>query len=336
MKPAHLNHDVSQCSVTSSKALLLYAVTSTRGHASRVTIVLTVWIFRLLARGRDDVFELVGQEWLVGEVLPACWRVGSIGWSSMPDSDCSLSGRHAGENGVSWMAPPPVKAADGPSDTGFLATGEARRYKRLQRRLARAKKSSNRRRRVVRAMGDLLRRARWRRADFNAQAAHRLTRDNAIVTLEKLNIRAMTASVAPKPDPGKPGAYLANGRAAKAGLNRSILGKGWYGLEVALRSKARYTGTDIRVVDPAYTSQTCSNPVCGTVDGKSRESQADFRCTSCGHVEHADVIAAKNIKTRGHAAGLVVSGRGDPTRSVKRQAPRTTARGASTAPRAAA
>ncbi|MEQ4715223.1 transposase [Nonomuraea sp. B19D2] len=112
--------------------------------------------------------------------------------------------------------------------------------------------------------------------------------------------------------------------------------KGWYGLETALRSKARYTGTDTRVVDPAYTSLTCSKAACGRVDRKSRESQADFRCTSCGHLEHADVNAAKNIKARGHAAGLVVSGRGDPTGSVKRQAPRTTAHGAGDAPRTAA
>ncbi|MFB9629473.1 RNA-guided endonuclease InsQ/TnpB family protein, partial [Nonomuraea helvata] len=247
--------------------------------------------------------------------------------------------RHAGVNGVSSMVPPPDATGDDPGDlgdTGFLTAGEARRYVRLQRRLARSKKGSNRRKQVVRAMGDLMRRVRWRRADFNAQAAHRLTRDYAMVTLERLNVRAMTASVAPKPVPGTPGAYLANGRAAKAGLNRSILDKGWYGLETALRSKARYTGTDIRIVDPAYTSQTCSNSACGRVDRKSRESQAAFRCTSCGYVEHADVNAAKNIKARRQAAGLVVSGRGDPTGSVKRQAPRTTVLGAGDAPRTAA
>ncbi|MGP3962647.1 hypothetical protein ACTWPT_42310 [Nonomuraea sp. 3N208] len=116
--------------------------------------------------------------------------------------------RHASEGGVSSMAPPPVELGDGLGDTGFLTAGEANRYRRLERKLARSKKGSNRRRRVVRAMGDLMRRARRRRADFNAQAAHRLTRDNAIVTLERLSVRAMTASVAPKPDPGKPGANL--------------------------------------------------------------------------------------------------------------------------------
>ncbi|WP_308164460.1 zinc ribbon domain-containing protein [Nonomuraea sediminis] len=58
-------------------------------------------------------------------------------------------------------------------------------------------------------------------------------------------------------------------------------------------------------VTPAYTSQRCS--ACGSVDGKSRESQADFRCRSCGYACNADVNAARNIK---HAAGHAVSARG--------------------------
>ncbi|MGI5287185.1 zinc ribbon domain-containing protein [Nonomuraea polychroma] len=99
--------------------------------------------------------------------------------------------------------------------------------------------------------------------------------------------------------------------AQKSGLNKAILDKGWYGLEVALRSKSRYTGSVIEKVPAACTSQTCSAPACGKVDAKSRESQALFRCTTCGHSEHADVNAAKCIKARGQAAGPVVSGRGD-------------------------
>jgi transposase len=53
----------------------------------------------------------------------------------------------------------------------------------------------------------------------------------------------------------------------------------------------------------AFTSQRCS--ACGRVDGKSRASQAVFRCTACGYACHADVNAARNI-----AAGHAVTARG--------------------------
>ncbi|MFJ2031758.1 zinc ribbon domain-containing protein [Streptosporangium sp. NPDC087985] len=157
----------------------------------------------------------------------------------------------------------------------------------------------------------------------------RLTRDYGHIVLEDLGVRGMTASASGTIE--EPGSRVAQ----KSGLNKAILDKGWYGLEVALRSKARYTGSVIGKVPAAYTSQTCSAPACGKVDAKSRESQALFRCTTCGYTEHADVNAAKCIKARGQAAGPVVSGRGDSglPGSVKRQAPRSIARGA---PRAAA
>ena len=88
---------------------------------------------------------------------------------------------------------------------------------------------------------------------------------------------------------------------------------------IALRGKARYTGTRLVKVNPAYTSQRCD--LCGHVAPDNRESQAVFRCTACGHRAHADANAAKNIL----AAGLAVTGRGDlgTGRSVKRQ-PTTT------------
>ncbi|MEU7854952.1 transposase [Nonomuraea sp. NPDC049141] len=116
---------------------------------------------------------------------------------------------------------------------------------------------------------------------------------------EALATRNMTADVAPRPDPERPGVFLPNGAASKSGLNRSILDKGWHRIELATRSKARYTGTCVITVNPAYTSQTCN--VCTVVDRKSRESQAVLRCTSCGQTEHADVNAAKNILTAGRA-----------------------------------
>jgi transposase len=54
----------------------------------------------------------------------------------------------------------------------------------------------------------------------------------------------------------------------------------------------------VQKVPPAYTSQRCS--ACGHVDRDSRESQALFLCTACGHTANADVNAALNIAA-GHA-----------------------------------
>lgn len=179
---------------------------------------------------------------------------------------------------------------------------------------------------MVAKLGNIMRRVRNRRTDFNAQTAHRLTAGYGLVVLEDLHTKNTTAAVKPKPDPDRPGLFMPNGRAAKSGLNRAILDKGWYGLEVALRAKARYTGTTIAVAAAPYTSQTCPDSTCRNVDENNRESQAVFSCTTCGHTEHADIVGAKNTLSNHRAAGLVVIGRGGPSGSAKRQAPRSTVR----------
>jgi putative transposase len=187
----------------------------------------------------------------------------------------------------------------------------------LQQQLARCQRGSNRRRSVLTKINTITGRVRNRRADFCAQTANVLTTANAVVVLEDLRTKNMTASAAGTIEhPGR------NVR-AKTGLNRAILDKGWHMLELALRNAARTTATTITLVAAAYTSQTCND--CKHVDPKSRESQASFRCTACGHVAHADVNAAKNIL---NAAGHAVSGRGDlgTGRSVKRQPPATRTR----------
>jgi transposase len=65
-------------------------------------------------------------------------------------------------------------------------------------------------------------------------------------------------------------------------------------------------------VDPAYTSQMCSQ--CGHIAKKNRPDQATFCCTSCGFAEHADVNAARNIAARG-VADWAVSHAADAARS---------------------
>jgi putative transposase len=180
-------------------------------------------------------------------------------------------------------------------DRGFLSAGERRRAVALQRALSRSARTGRNRDKTRAALAEIRGRERRRRLDFCAQTAHQLAIGHALVALEDLKTRQMTRSA--KGTVEQPGRNVA----AKSGLNRAILGKGWHQFALALASAARYTGTTVVTVPAAFTSQRCS--VCGHVDPKSRESQAVFRCTQCAHREHADVNAAKNIL----AAGLAVT-----------------------------
>ncbi|GFE16384.1 transposase [Streptomyces glebosus] len=61
--------------------------------------------------------------------------------------------------------------------------------------------------------------------------------------------------------------------------------------------KAKRAGVPMVYIDPAYTSQQCSQ--CHHIDKKNRPSQAVFVCRSCGFVEHADLNSSHNIAARG-------------------------------------
>ncbi|MGW6404802.1 RNA-guided endonuclease InsQ/TnpB family protein, partial [Streptomyces sp. NPDC055134] len=64
--------------------------------------------------------------------------------------------------------------------------------------------------------------------------------------------------------------------------------------------KARKAGVPVVYVDPAYTSQECSQ--CHHIERGNRPAQARFACGSCGFVEHADHNASHNIAHRGWMA----------------------------------
>ncbi len=103
------------------------------------------------------------------------------------------------------------------------------------------------------------------------------------VVVEDLNTRGMTRSA--KGTVEEPG----TGVRQKAGLNRAILATGWSTLRVMLAYKA----PRLIAVNAALTSRTCAE--CGTADAASRPSQATFKCVACGHADHADLNAARNI-----------------------------------------
>ncbi|XVQ11419.1 RNA-guided endonuclease InsQ/TnpB family protein [Spirillospora sp. CA-255316] len=180
-----------------------------------------------------------------------------------------------------------------------LTPGERRRLRLLARRLGRAKRGSSRRARLKAALARLKARESDRRKNWVEQTSTMLARQFDVTGVEDLNIRGMTRSA--KGTIERPGRNVA----AKAGLNRGILAGGWAMLVERLEHKA--PGRVYRI-DPAGTSQRCS--ACGIRDREARESQARFRCRSCGFACNADVNAARNIAHETklvieHEAGLV-------------------------------
>jgi putative transposase len=107
----------------------------------------------------------------------------------------------------------------------------------------------------------------------------------------------MSKAPAPKPDPGRPGTFLPNGAAAKAGLNTSINDAGWGVFLTILHAKAESAGREVIAVDPRNTSRTC--PACGHTAKENRPTQEKFHCVACGHHAHADTVGATNVLRAG-------------------------------------
>jgi putative transposase len=63
--------------------------------------------------------------------------------------------------------------------------------------------------------------------------------------------------------------------------------------------KAKKAGISAVVVDPHYTSQTCSG--CGYCHKSNRPNQSTFKCGLCGFTLNADHNAAKVISYLGRA-----------------------------------
>ena len=186
-----------------------------------------------------------------------------------------------------------------------LTGREARRLRSAERKTARAKRGSGRRRKAKAAVARLKAREADRRKDWAEQASTGLARRFDLIRVEDLDIRNMTRSARGTKD--APGRNVAQ----KAGLNRGIGKAGWGLLVRRLQDKAPGR---VQKVPPAFTSQRCS--ACGRIAPESRESQAAFRCVACGFACNADVNAAKNI-----AAGHAVKARGGDgtTRPVNRE-----------------
>jgi putative transposase len=207
----------------------------------------------------------------------------------------------------------------------------AGRYLALQRRHARQAKGSKRREKTRQAMARITAKVTDRRKDWAEKISTRLVRDHDLIVFEKLNIQAMSAAPKPRPDPGQPGGFLPNRARAKAGLNKGILASAWGTLAARTGQKAEASGCAVLYVDPRFTSQQCH--ACGHTAKGNRESQAVFLCEQCGHSDHADANAARNVLARGLAAQAAVSA---PAHGHGAKRPRKTAKAAAGTTRDAA
>ena len=79
------------------------------------------------------------------------------------------------------------------------------------------------------------------------------------------------------------------------GMNRRLSSWAKGVLQDRLEFKVLAGGSRHEQVNPAYGSQTC--PSCGFVDSKNRNGDR-FKCLHCGHVGHADQVAAFNYLHR--------------------------------------
>ncbi|MEV7003210.1 transposase [Streptomyces sp. NPDC093982] len=151
--------------------------------------------------------------------------------------------------------------------------------------------------RAVQRVADLHRKVRRQRLDHAHKTALGLVRDHDFIAHEDLKIRNMSRTVAPKPDPDKPGSFLPNGATAKTALNRSIADAGWGVFFTILAAKAESAGRTVIAVDPRNTSRRC--PECGHTTQENRPTQETFLCVSCGHHAHADTVGALNVLRAG-------------------------------------
>jgi putative transposase len=162
-----------------------------------------------------------------------------------------------------------------------------RALKTAQRRVARRKKGSNRRRKAVALLAKAHQKVKRQRRDFHHKTSLSLVRENDTIYHEDLQVRNM----------------IKNHRLAK-----SIQDAGWSAFLIILAYKAACAGRRVVAVDPAFTSQHCSG--CGVMVAKGL-SVRWHACPDCGTSLHRDHNAARNIERAGQAlrggAGLLAS-----------------------------
>lgn len=160
-----------------------------------------------------------------------------------------------------------------------------KRLARAQRVVSRRQKGSKNRQKAIARVTQLHRKIRRQREHALHELSSAYAKNHGTVIVERLQIANMVQ--------------------VRSSLARRILDAGWGRLVEMLRYKLAWRGGQLVEVPAAYSSQTCS--ACGHVDASSRRVEA-FRCCSCGYSDHADLNAAKVLKSRANRSALPPEG----------------------------
>jgi putative transposase len=139
----------------------------------------------------------------------------------------------------------------------------------------RAWKARQQRRKVVARTHE---RIRWRRNNFTHQNSRRLVDHYDLVVVEDLSVREMMANHT---------------------LAKSIADVAWRQFLTLIACKAVWADRRFYAVNPAYTSQDCSE--CGVRKNDLTLQERVYHCPSCGLAMDRDLNAALNLLARGRA-----------------------------------
>ena len=185
---------------------------------------------------------------------------------------------------------------------GHTVPPRARRKEKVKHHQRKAARKQESAKKAAKAAGkpakDWERSNSWRKERVSLAKASRRERDRELAILHEIttelvrmfgpNIAAEDLSIMD---------MTRYGGKRKHGLNRSILHQNWGTFLIILAYKCARAGGRLVLVDPRYTSKTCSR--CGARRNDLRLSDRVFKCVNCGLVLHRDVNAACVIRDRG-------------------------------------
>jgi len=162
---------------------------------------------------------------------------------------------------------------------------------KLQRRLAKKKKGSNRRAKARLKVAKLHAKIADTRRDFLHKLSTRLIRENQTIAVESLAVKNMQKNHC---------------------LAKSISDAGWSEFVRQLEYKSLWYGRTLVGIDKWYpSSKRCSD--CGFIMSNLPLSVRQWTCPECGTIHDRDINAAKNIL----AVGMAVSAQGESVSPVQ-------------------